>query len=196
MVDVSFCDVCIEVLTFDKPQEKLVNDLNMGPSDFQNWLVLLRVECLTLGCDWGWNRSKQILCEHFNHARIHGLCDDRTVVGNIIQELVECQSLDLLGLHVRRRVIEIEYNVALIDLLHEEFLAAVRGHFVKAGKLFQLSLALVGDIKSGRMLALWSPDTLRHILRGRLKAIEDMGLPGRGQVSWHCLSGAGRRGML
>lgn len=46
------------------------------------------------------------------------------------------------------------------------------------------------------MLALGSPDTLRHVLWGRLKAIKDMRLPGRGQISWHCLGGTGRGGML
>jgi hypothetical protein len=46
---------------------------------------------------------------------------------------MESQSLDLLGLHVCRRVIEIENDVALVNLLHEEVLAPVGGHLVETG---------------------------------------------------------------
>jgi hypothetical protein len=104
---------------------------------------------------------------------------------------VESQPLYFLRLHVCRRIVEIKDNVALVNLLHEKLLPAIRRDFVEAWKFLQFPLALIGNIKSRRMLTLRSPNTFRQIFRCGLKAIEDMGFPRRGQVARHGLSGTG-----
>jgi hypothetical protein len=84
MIDVTLRDVCVEVLAFDEPQEELIYNLNVWPSDFQNRLVFLRIECFALGSQrWG-DGTKQVLGKHLYHPRVHGLCDDGPVVGNIV----------------------------------------------------------------------------------------------------------------
>jgi hypothetical protein len=136
VVDVCLCDVRVEVLALDKPEEELVHNLNMGPGDFQNGFVLFRVKCLALRVHRRWDRAEQVLGKHANDDRVHGLRDDLPVVGNIVQELVEGQSFDFLGLHIGAGVVEVKNDIALLDLLHEEILAASGGHLVEAGELF------------------------------------------------------------
>lgn len=196
VIDIRLGDVRVKILTLDEPQKELIHNLDVRPGDFQDGLVLLRVERFSLRRYGRRDGSEQVFGEHFHHARIHGLGDDRAIVGDVIQELVERQSLDLLGFHVRGGVVEIENDVTLIDLLHEQLLAPVRGHFVEAREFLQLPLALVGNIKSRRMLALGGPNAFGHILGSGLEAIENVRLPWRRQVSWHRLGGAGRGDML
>lgn len=196
VVNVSLGDVRVKVLTLDEPQKELIHDLDMRPGHFQNRLVLLRIKCFSLGRYGRWDWSEQVFGEHLHHSRVHGFGDDRAVVGDVIQELVERQSLDLLRFHVRSGVVKIENDVTLIDLLHEQLLAPVGGHLVEAGKFLQLSLALVGDIKSRRMLTLGGPNALGHVLWRCLEAIENVGFPRRRQIAWHRLGGTGGRDML
>jgi hypothetical protein len=58
------------------------------------------------------------------------------------------QSLDLLGFHIGRWVVEVEDDIALIDLLHEQILSAIGRYFMEARQLFQFSLTLIRDIKA------------------------------------------------
>jgi hypothetical protein len=88
MVDVGLGDVGVEVLALDESKKEFVNDLDMGPSDFQDRLVFLRVKRLTLGIDGGRDRSKQILAEHLHDLWIHWLGDDGSVVCDVIEQLV------------------------------------------------------------------------------------------------------------
>jgi len=195
MINILFRNVCVEILALDEAQEELVDNLNVRPGNFQNRFILFRIKCFALrGHRWG-NRSKQVLGKHLHHARIHGLCDHGAVVGDVIQELVKSQPLDLFGLHVCCRIIEVEDNVALIDLLHKQFLAPVRSYFVEAWQFLQLSLALVGNVESRRVLTLGGPNPFRQVLRGGLKAIENMGFPWGREVSGHGL-GSSRGGSM
>ena len=106
------------------------------------------------------------------------------------------QPLDLFGLHVSRRIVEVEDNVALVDLLHEKILATVGRHFVEASQLLKFSLALIGDIKSRGVLTLGSPNSFRHVFRGGLKTVEDVRFARRRQVSRHGLGSSGGRDVL
>ena len=196
MVDISLCDICIEILALDKPQEKLVYDLDMRPSDFQDGLILFRIKSLALRRNRRRNRSEKIAGKHVDHARVHWLGDYPTVIGDVIQEFVEGKPLDLLGFHIGRRVVEVKDDVALVNLLHEQILASIRGHFMETRQLFQFPLRLIGDVESRRVLAFRRPNSLRHVLWGRLKTVKDVGLSRRGEIARHCLRGAGWRNML
>ena len=136
-------NVCVEVLTFDEAEEELVNDLDVGPRYFQDRLVFFGIKGLALGVHRRRDGTEQVLGKHFDYTRVHLLGDDLAVVGDIVEQLVQGQALDLLGLHVTASIIEIEDDVALVNLLHEELLALVGGHFVKPGQLLQLTLALI-----------------------------------------------------
>ena len=195
MIDVGLGNVCIKVLTLDESQKEFVDHLNMRPGYFQYRLVLFGIEYLSLGGDWRRNWPEEILCEHFHYPGVHGFGDDRAVVGNIIQEFVERQPLDFLGFHIGGGIVEVEYDITLIDLLHEKILAAVRGDFMEAGKFLEIPMALFGNVKSRGMLAFRCPDSLRHVLGGSLKPIEDMGFPWGSQIPRHRL-GVARRGRM
>lgn len=89
VIDVRLCNIGIKICTFDKPEEKLVDDLDMRPCDFENRLVFFRVKGITLWVDWGRKRPKEILGEHIDDTRIHGLRDDVAVVSNIVKQLMK-----------------------------------------------------------------------------------------------------------
>lgn len=187
MVDVRLGNIGVEILTLNESQKELVDHLDVGPCHFQHGFIFLGVERLPLGRQGRRDGTKEVLGEHFDYPGVHGFRNHRAVVGDVVQKLMKRQSLDLLGLHVCGRVIEIKDDIALIDLLHEEILAAIGGHFVETRELLQFSLALVGDIESRRVLALGSPDHFRHILWCCLETIENVGFPGRCQISRHGL---------
>ena len=136
VVDVRLGDVCVEVLAFDEAKEELVHDLDMRPGNFQHGLVLFGIERLALRVHGRRNRAEQVLGEHADDDRVHGLRDDLSVIGHIVQELMESQALDFLGFHVGACVVEVEDDVALLDLLHEEIFPTSGGNLVEARQLF------------------------------------------------------------
>ena len=114
MVDVGFRDVGVEVLALYEAKEELVHHLNVRPGDFQHRFVFFRVEGFTLRVH-GWRyRTEQVLRKHLYHTRVHALGDYLPVVGNIVQQLVQSEALDLLGLHITARIVEVEDDVALV----------------------------------------------------------------------------------
>ena len=197
VVDVRLCDVGIEVLALDEAEEELVHDLDVRPSDFQDGLVFFRVECLALRVHWGRDRAEQVLRKHPDDDRVHGLRDDLPVVGNIVQELMEGQSLDFLRLHIGASIVEVEYDVALLNLLHEQVLAPSGGHLVETRQLLQFAMG--GDIEAGRMLPPRRLGTVENILGSLLQAVVHQGLLaslGRGKIMRHGLGGSGWRYVL
>lgn len=143
MVDEPFGNVCIEILAFDESEKELIHHLDVRPRHFQYWLVFLRIKRLTLGIDRWWYRSEKILAEHINYPRIHRLGDDLSIVCNVIQELVQSKSFDLFRLHITTGIVEIENNVALIDLLHKKLLPPIWRYFMETWKFLQLALPLI-----------------------------------------------------
>lgn len=195
MVDVLLSDVGVEILALDEAQEELIDNLNVRPSNFKNGLILLGVEGLALGIHGRRDRAEEILGEHFDDTRIHALRDDLSVVGDVIEQLVQGQALDFLGLHISTGVIEVEDDVALIDFLHEEFLPLVGCDLVEPRELLQFAFALVGDVETRRVLPLGRANSLSNIFRGGLQAIEEVRLAaglGGEQISRHRLGGSGR----
>lgn len=140
MVDIGLGDIGVEILAFDESQEKFVHDLDVRPRDLQNRLVLLGIESFPLWVHRGWDGPEQILGKHLDDTRIHGLSDDLAIVRHVVQQLVQRQTLDLLRFHVATSIVEVEDDVALVDLLHEELLATVGWHFVEAGELLQFAM--------------------------------------------------------
>ena len=136
VVDVGLGDVCVEVLAFDEAKEELIHNLDVRPGNLQHGLVLFRIESLALWIHRRRDRAEQVLGEHADDHRVHGLSDDLSVIGHIVQELMKSQALDLLGFHVGASVIEVEDDIALLDLLHEEIFPTSRRHLVEARQLF------------------------------------------------------------
>lgn len=119
MINVCFGDIGIEILAFDEAQEEFIHDLNVRPSNLQDGLILLWIKSLALRVHgWG-DWSEKILGEHLDNSGIHGLGNDLSVVGHVVEQLVQSQAFDLLGFHVTARVVKVEDDVALVDLLHE-----------------------------------------------------------------------------
>ena len=143
MVDVLLGIVCVKIRTFYETEEELVNHLNMGPGDFKDWFILFGVEGVALRVHRGRNWAEQVLAEHLDNSGVHGLGDDLTVLGDVVQQFVERKTLDLLGLHVGACIVEVEDDVALVEFLHEELLTTVWRDLVEAGQLLQLALSLV-----------------------------------------------------
>jgi len=96
VVDVLLGVVGIEILAFNEAQKELVDNLNMWPGNLEDRLILFWVKGLTLRVDRRWNWSEEILAEHFDNSWVHWLCNDLSVLRDIVQQLVECQSLDFL----------------------------------------------------------------------------------------------------
>jgi len=119
VINVLFRNVRVEVLAFDKAKEKLVHNLDMWPGHFKDRFIFLRVEGIALWIHGRWNGSKQVLAEHVHHTRVHTVGDDLAIVRHIIEQLMQRKAFDFLRLHVPAGVIEIENDVALVDLLHE-----------------------------------------------------------------------------
>lgn len=198
VVDVLLSDIGVEILALDEAQEELVDDLNMGPSNLQNGLVFLRIEGLTLRIHRRGNGAEQVLREHLDHTRIHALRDDLPVVGDVVKQLMQGQALDLLRLHVSTSIVEVEDDVALINLLHEQILPLVGRNLVETRELFQLALALIRDVETRRVLSLGSANPFSDILRGSLQAVEEHRLAagfGWKKISRHGFSGS-RRGYV
>jgi hypothetical protein len=199
VINVCLRDVRVEVLAFNETKEEFVDDLDMRPGHLENRLILFGVKGFALGVH-GWrNRTEQVLGKHLDDERIHLLGDDLTVVGNVVEQLVQRQSLDLLGFHVTTRIVEVEDDVALVDLLHEEFFSLVRWHLVESWQLLEVALALIGDIESRRMLALRCPNAFDVVFWCGLQALENIRLGaslGRCKVTWHGFSAAGGRDVL
>jgi hypothetical protein len=199
VVNVLLGNVGVEILTLDEAEKELVDNLNVGPSDLEDRLVLLGIEGFPLRVHWGGDGSEQILAEHLDHARVHGLLDDVTVVGNVVQQFVQGQTLDFLGFHVAASIVEIKDDVALVDLLHEELGPAIGSHLVEARQLLQVSLALVRDIEARRVLSLGGSDALGDIFGRGLQSVEQQVLLAglwRSEVSRHGFRSSGRRHML
>jgi hypothetical protein len=89
VIDVSLGYVGVEVLTLDEPEEELIYNLDMRPGNFQDRFIFFGVKCLALRIHWRWNRAEQVLGEHLDDTRIHWFSDDLTVVGDVIEKLVE-----------------------------------------------------------------------------------------------------------
>ncbi len=199
MVYVRLGNVRVEVLAFDEAEEEFIDNLYVRPRHFQHRLVFFGVESFALGVHGRRDGSEQVLRKHLYNARVHLFGDDLAVVGNIVEQFMQGQTLDLLGLHIATGIVEVEDDVALVNLLHEEFLPLVRGHLVKSGELFQFTLTLIRDVEARRVLPLWGPDSLDCVLGRRLKTIEYSRLLARlwrREVTRHRLGSTGRWYML
>ena len=186
-------------MAFNETKEKFVDDLNMRPCHLKHWLVLFRVEGLALWVHgWG-NRTEQVLGEHLDDERVHLLGDDLAVVRDVVEQFVQSQALDFLGLHVTASIVEVEDDVALVDLLHKKLLPLVWRYLVKSWQLLEVALALVGDVEPRRVLSLGRPNAFDVVFGGGLKALENVRLGaslGGCEVARHGFSSAGGRDVL
>ena len=63
MVDISFSEVGVEVRGFNKAQEELVHDLQVGPREFEDRLVFFGIECITSRVDRRGYRTEEVGCK-------------------------------------------------------------------------------------------------------------------------------------
>ena len=147
MVYETFCNICIEILAFDESKKEFIHYLYMRPRHFKYRLVFLRIKCLALWIDRWRYWSEKILAEHINHPRVHGLRDDLPIVRHVVQELMEREPFNFFRLHITASIIEVEYNVTLVDLLHEKILPPIWRYFMETWQLLQLTLPLIRYIE-------------------------------------------------
>lgn len=143
MVNILLGEVCVEIGAFDEAQEKLVHNLDVRPGNLEYRLIFFGVKGVTLGIHWRGDGAKEVLGEHLDNSWVHWLGDDLAVLRDVVQQLMQSQALDLLGLHVSAGVIKVEDDVALIQLLHKQLLASIRWYLMEARQLLQLALSLV-----------------------------------------------------
>jgi hypothetical protein len=60
LIDILLSDVGVEIGTLNKAKEELVDDLQVGPSKFENRLVLFWIECVSSRIDLRRDRSEQV----------------------------------------------------------------------------------------------------------------------------------------
>lgn len=132
MIYVRFGNVGVEILAFNKSQEKLVNHLDMRPCNFEDRFVFFGIKGFALRIHWRWNGPEQVLGKHLNYSWIHLFRDDLAVVGDIVKQLMQGQALDFFRLHITASVVEVENDVTLVDLLHEKLFSLVWRHFVES----------------------------------------------------------------
>jgi hypothetical protein len=63
-----------------------------------------------------------------------------SIVSDVVEQLVQSQSLDFFGFHVTAGIVEVKDDIALVNLLHEQLLSSIRRDFVEPRELFELSM--------------------------------------------------------
>ena len=66
--------------------------------------------------------------DHSDDLRVHGLREDASAGGDVVNNLVERGPLDLLALEVGHRIHEVEPDTALPQLPDEQLLLLVAGN--------------------------------------------------------------------
>lgn len=90
MIYITFGDVCVEILTLNKTEKELVDNLNVRPSNLKYGFVLFGVKSLPLRIH-GWRDwTKQILAKHIDHLWVHCIRDNLPIICDIVEKFVEC----------------------------------------------------------------------------------------------------------
>jgi hypothetical protein len=129
LIDILLSDVGIEIGTLDKAKEELVDDLQVGPSKFENRLVLLWIKCVTSRVDLRRDRSEQVGRKlvhqltfssfqegtyHIDDLWVNLLRDHTSILRNVFQHFMQSLRLDLLSLKLGTGVVEIKYDFTLL----------------------------------------------------------------------------------
>jgi len=72
LIDIPLGNVRVEVRTFDKPQEELVDDLEVRPSELQDGFILFRVKCIAGRIHGRGYRTEEVGSELGCHVRHDG----------------------------------------------------------------------------------------------------------------------------
>ena len=129
MIDILLSDVGVEIGTLDKAKEELVDDLQVGPSKFENRLVLLWIKRVTSRVDLRRDRSEQVGRKlvhqltfssfqegtyHIDDLWVNLLRDHTSILRNVFQHFMQSLRLDLLSLKLGTGVVEIKYDFTLL----------------------------------------------------------------------------------
>jgi hypothetical protein len=144
LVDVPLGHVGVEVGALDESEEELVHDLEMGPGEFENRLILFWIESVARRIyGWGYGAEKVGRklrvgvsnlaqtesgkdTDHANHLWVYILGDHTALGGDIVEHLMEGLGLDLLALELCAGVVEIEQDATLVEFLDKQ-LGALAG---------------------------------------------------------------------
>jgi hypothetical protein len=129
LIDILLSDIGVEIGTLDKAKEELVDDLQMGPSKFENRLVLLWIKSVTSRVDLRRDRSEQVGRKlvhqltfssfqegtyHIDDLWVNLLRDHTSILRNVLQHFMQSLRLDLLSLKLGTGVVEIKYDFTLL----------------------------------------------------------------------------------
>jgi hypothetical protein len=129
LIDILLSDIGVEIGTLDKAKEELVDDLQMGPSKFENRLVLLWIKSVTSRVDLRRDRSEQVGRKlvhqltfssfqegtyHIDDLWVNLLRDHTSILRNVFQHFMQSLRLDLLSLKLGTGVVEIKYDFTLL----------------------------------------------------------------------------------
>jgi hypothetical protein len=129
LIDILLSDVGVEIGTLDKAKEELVDDLQVGPSKFENRLVLLWIKRVTSRVDLRRDRSEQVGRKlvhqltfssfqegtyHIDDLWVNLLRDHTPILRNVFQHFMQSLRLDLLSLELGTGVVEIKYDFTLL----------------------------------------------------------------------------------
>lgn len=137
LVDIFLSNIRVELRTLDESEEKLVDDLQMRPGQFQNRLVFFRVESVARRVDLRRDGSEQICRKlesalrvrftyHCHNFRIDRLGDRPSLSRDILQHFMQSLRLDLLSVQLAARVVEIKHHSALLQLLDKQIVSLFR----------------------------------------------------------------------
>lgn len=140
LIDILLADIGAKVRVLYEPEEELVDDLQVRPSEFEHGFVLFRVESVAGRVDLGRDRTEQVgrelaghhhmrishlffhsttsipdsVTNHSDHLGINSLGDNPPPNSDIVQHLVQSLSLCMFFSQIGRSVVKVENVAALL----------------------------------------------------------------------------------
>lgn len=124
LIDVPFCEVGVEVGTFDKSKEELVDDLKMRPGEFEDGLIFLWIECVPSGVDGRGYRAEEVDSKlrkvsdggadeggetyHVDNLGVYILGDHASLSGDVLEHFVQSLRFNLFTFELRAGIVKIE----------------------------------------------------------------------------------------
>jgi hypothetical protein len=127
LVDILLGDARLELDRLETPEEELVDEVQVRPARLQARLVLLRVESGARCAAVGRQRPEEVGGERGDELPVHGLRQGAHRHREVLGHLLQRGALGLPPLGVRQRGREVEWDLALAELLHEQLLTVGRG---------------------------------------------------------------------
>jgi len=124
LIDVPFCEVGVKVRAFDKSKEELVDDLKMGPGEFEDGFIFLWIECVPSGVDGRGYRAEEVDSKlrkvsyggtgkrqemyHVDNLGVYILGDHPSLSGDVLEHFVQSLRFNLFTFELRAGIVEVE----------------------------------------------------------------------------------------